>query len=32
MKNRKSTRIDEAELLHKSRERGAAAAKAADEA
>lgn len=32
LKNRKSTRIDEAELLHKSRERGAAAAKAADEA
>lgn len=32
LKNRKSTRIDEVELLHKSRERGAAAAKAADEA
>ena len=32
LKDRKSTRIDEAELLQKSRERGAAAAKAADEA
>ena len=32
LKNRKSTRIDEAELLDKARERGAAAAKAANEA
>ena len=32
LKNRKSTRIDEAELLGKARERGAAAAKAANEA
>lgn len=32
LKDRKSTRIDEVDLLRKARERGAAAAKAADEA